>query len=93
MKKTAEHDSFAVSRLPDSVCQGASNMTHPVISTEDASYRKRISVLDTNIAYVDVGEGTRLSPYTAIQPLLIFGEILSLTCCPWDVASLLCEIS
>lgn len=27
------------------------------ISTEDASYRKRVSILDTNMAYVDVGEG------------------------------------
>jgi len=33
------------------------NMTHPAISTEDISYRKRIPVLDTNMAYVDVGEG------------------------------------
>jgi len=32
-------------------------MTHPIISTEDPSYRKRIAVLDTNMAYVDVGEG------------------------------------
>jgi len=32
-------------------------MTDPAISTEDASYRKRISVLDANMAYVDVGEG------------------------------------
>ena len=32
-------------------------MTHPAISTEDLSYRKRIPVLDTNMAYVDVGEG------------------------------------
>lgn len=32
-------------------------MTHPAISTEDASYRKRVSVLDTDMAYVDVGEG------------------------------------
>ena len=32
-------------------------MTHPAISTEDISYRKRVSVLDTNMAYVDVGEG------------------------------------
>jgi haloalkane dehalogenase len=32
-------------------------MTHSAISTEDASYRKRVSVLDTNMAYVDVGEG------------------------------------
>jgi haloalkane dehalogenase len=32
-------------------------MTHTAISTEDPSYRKRVSVLDTNIAYVDVGEG------------------------------------
>src|SRR2546425_518408 len=31
--------------------------TNPAISTEDPSYRKRISVLDTNIAYVDAGEG------------------------------------
>ncbi len=29
---------------------------HP-ISTEDPSYRKRIQVLDTDMAYVDVGEG------------------------------------
>src|SRR3954454_334882 len=29
----------------------------PMISTEDASYRKHIAVLDTNMAYVDVGEG------------------------------------
>lgn len=32
-------------------------MTHPAISTEDVSYRKRIDVLDTDMAYVDVGEG------------------------------------
>jgi haloalkane dehalogenase len=32
-------------------------MPHSMISTEDASYRKRVSVLDTNMAYVDVGEG------------------------------------
>jgi haloalkane dehalogenase len=32
-------------------------MAYPAISTEDASYRKRVPVLDTNIAYVDVGEG------------------------------------
>ena len=29
----------------------------PMISTEDASYRKHVAVLDTNMAYVDVGEG------------------------------------
>jgi haloalkane dehalogenase len=32
-------------------------MTQPLISTEEASYRKRVRVLDTNMAYVDVGEG------------------------------------
>jgi haloalkane dehalogenase len=32
-------------------------MMHPAISTEDDSYRKRVSVLDTDIAYVDVAEG------------------------------------
>jgi len=32
-------------------------MLHSAISTEDASCRKRVSILDTNIAYVDVGEG------------------------------------
>jgi haloalkane dehalogenase len=32
-------------------------MSHPLISTEEISYRKRIPVLDTNMAYVDVGEG------------------------------------
>lgn len=32
-------------------------MTRPAISTEDVSYRKRVPVLDTNMAYVDVGEG------------------------------------
>jgi haloalkane dehalogenase len=30
---------------------------YPAISTEDPSYRKRIPILDSNIAYVDVGEG------------------------------------
>lgn len=30
---------------------------YPPISTEDATYRKRIAVLDTDMAYVDVGEG------------------------------------
>jgi pimeloyl-ACP methyl ester carboxylesterase len=32
-------------------------MVHSAISTEDPSYRKRVSLLDTNIAYIDVGEG------------------------------------
>ena len=32
-------------------------MTQSTISTEDVSYRKRLSVLDTDMAYVDVGEG------------------------------------
>jgi haloalkane dehalogenase len=32
-------------------------MTHPAISTEDSSYRKRVSIGETNMAYVDVGEG------------------------------------
>lgn len=32
-------------------------MTHAEISTEDASYRKRIRVLDSDMAYVDVSEG------------------------------------
>ena len=32
-------------------------MTQPAISTEDASYRKRVPVLDSDMAYVDVGEG------------------------------------
>jgi pimeloyl-ACP methyl ester carboxylesterase len=30
---------------------------HSVIPTEDRSYRKRIAILDSNIAYVDAGEG------------------------------------
>jgi haloalkane dehalogenase len=34
-----------------------SRMVQPSISTEDASYRKRACVLDTDMAYVDVGEG------------------------------------
>src|ERR1051326_7646085 len=29
----------------------------PAISTEDTTYRKRVAVLDSNMAYVDVGEG------------------------------------
>src|SRR5262245_20778624 len=33
------------------------HVTHPPISTEDISYRKHINVLDTNMAYIDVGEG------------------------------------
>jgi haloalkane dehalogenase len=32
-------------------------MTQSAISTEDVSYRKRVIVLDTDMAYVDVGEG------------------------------------
>jgi haloalkane dehalogenase len=32
-------------------------MMHTAISTEDDSYRKRVAVLDTDMAYVDVGEG------------------------------------
>jgi haloalkane dehalogenase len=32
-------------------------MTQASISTEDASYRKRVRVLDADMAYVDVGEG------------------------------------
>jgi haloalkane dehalogenase len=32
-------------------------MCRATISTEDISYRKRVSVLDTNMAYVDAGEG------------------------------------
>jgi haloalkane dehalogenase len=32
-------------------------MSHTAISTEDISYRKYISVLDTQMAYVDVGSG------------------------------------
>ena len=32
-------------------------MTHPAISTEEQSYRKRVAVLGTDMAYVDVGEG------------------------------------
>jgi haloalkane dehalogenase len=39
------------------VCRGVPNITHPMISTEDPSYRRRVSVLDTDMAYVDVGEG------------------------------------
>ena len=30
---------------------------HTAISTEDDSYRKRVAVLDTDMVYVDVGEG------------------------------------
>jgi haloalkane dehalogenase len=37
--------------------EGISAMTHPAISTEDISYRKRIPVLDSNMAYIDAGEG------------------------------------
>ena len=33
------------------------HVKHPPISTEEASYRKHINVLDTSMAYVDVGEG------------------------------------
>jgi haloalkane dehalogenase len=33
------------------------HVNHPPISTEEASYRKHINVLDTQVAYVDVGEG------------------------------------
>jgi haloalkane dehalogenase len=32
-------------------------MKNHAISTEDASYRKRVPILETNMAYIDVGEG------------------------------------
>ena len=32
-------------------------MTQPAISTEEVAFRKRVRVLDTDMAYVDVGEG------------------------------------
>src|SRR3979411_142495 len=32
-------------------------LQHPPISTEDACYRKRVHVLGTEMAYVDVGDG------------------------------------
>jgi len=35
----------------------AETPARPQISTEDVSYRKRVPVLDTELAYVDVGEG------------------------------------
>jgi hypothetical protein len=34
--------------------RGIEGMTHPAISTEDPSYRKRIPVLDTDMAYVEM---------------------------------------
>ena len=37
--------------------EGVISMNQPAISTEDISYRKHLSILDTNMAYVDVGEG------------------------------------
>jgi haloalkane dehalogenase len=33
------------------------HVTHPPISTEEISYRKYVPVLDTTMAYVDVGTG------------------------------------
>ena len=32
-------------------------LQHPPISTEDVCYRKRVRLLGTDMAYVDVGEG------------------------------------
>ena len=37
--------------------QSQTSVLEPPISTEDASYRKRVHVLDTEMAYVDVGVG------------------------------------
>jgi len=38
-------------------------MTLPHISTEDTTYRKYVTILDTPMAYVDVGNGDHsLSP-------------------------------
>jgi len=37
--------------------EGVIPMSQPAISTEDVSYRKHLSVLDANMAYIDVGEG------------------------------------
>src|SRR5207237_9191718 len=46
-------------------------MTHPAISTEDSSYRKRVSIGDTNMAYVDVGEGDPIVFYVGPGGFLI----------------------
>lgn len=43
--------------MQQSGLRGDFAVTQPLISTEESSYRKRISVLDSNMAYVDVGEG------------------------------------
>src|SRR6266576_4596983 len=48
------------SGLGASVVEGALIMMGDLISTEDLSYRKYVSVLDTSIDYVDVGNGDPL---------------------------------
>jgi haloalkane dehalogenase len=63
-------------------------MSQPAISTEDISYRKRVAVLDTNMAYIDAGEGDPIvflhgNPTPSylwrniIPPLLPFGRCLA----------------
>jgi haloalkane dehalogenase len=63
-------------------------MNRPEISTEDPSYRKRVKLAGTNIAYVDVGEGDPIvflhgnptPPYlwrNIITHLLPFGRCLA----------------
>ena len=65
----------------------------PMISTEDASYRKRIAVLDADIAYVDAGDGdpivflhgTPTPSYlwrNIIPGLLPYGRCLSIATSP-----------
>jgi haloalkane dehalogenase len=48
---------IATGTIPCHHFEGVIGMSQPAVSTEDISYRKRVSVLDTSIAYVDVGEG------------------------------------
>jgi hypothetical protein len=50
-------------------------MPNYAISTEDRSYRKYVSVLDTQMAYVDVGNGDPIVFYMAFPLLRIFGAI------------------
>jgi haloalkane dehalogenase len=61
-------------------------MTYPAISTEDVSYRKRVAVLDSNMAYVDVGEGDPIVFLHGVPtPSYLWRNIIPYLC-PMDAA-------
>lgn len=61
-----------VTTVPDSVA----TIPDAQISSTDPHPRGRVAVLDTEMSYVDTGQGDRSCSFMEIRPLLTFGETL-----------------